>query len=457
MVVRNGTWEMTAVLTRRQLLEAAGIGSTAALLAACSSGGSPSTSSATGPASGDLQVWDWLESPDDWGVAQQKKFYKTYLPGHLKKVKLSSTLYGYTDMLPKITTAWRGGTTPDAARLAIAWSPQFVNQGVTAEIKLSDLGLTEDDFWPQALQTVRKSGASTGDPLYGIPSNNEAMMLVYNKGLFQKAGLDPSKGPATWKDLAAYAKEIHSKTGKYGFGMPAAQNNGNTPYRFVPVMWAYGSSILDELDEAPTWKKVGINSAGTIDALTLYNQMFNIDKSTQPSAISDQESDVATLFAQGKVAMMIDHPSAVTQVRSLAPKIKIGADLIPKGPARRAVVFGGSNLHINAKTKNMSAAVAYLRSYLAPEWNTNLAGLGSNPGNRQGLKSEAQKKKLPKMPFNDVTVKMMPYGVNVPLLAQGAQIWNTIIPDMIQAVLTKQNSPKQAVAEAETSIKKLLG
>lgn len=444
------------MVTRRRLLEAAGIGSAAALLAACGSSGASSTGSATGPAAGDLEVWDWLESPDDWGVAQQKKFYKTYLPNRYKKIHLSSTLYGYTDMLPKLTTAWRGGTTPDAARLAIAWSPQFVNQGVTAEIKLSDLGLAETDFWPQALQSVRKAGAGPGDPLYGIPSNNEAMMLVYNKDLFAQAGLDTDKGPATWQDVATYSKAIHDKTGKYGFGMPVAQNNGNTPYRFCPIMWAYGSSILDELDKNPTWKKVGINSAGTVDALNLYNKMYNIDKSVQPSALSDQESDVDTLFAQGKVAMMIDHPSAVTQVRSLAPQLKIGADLLPKGPARRAVVFGGSNLHVNAKTKNMSAAVAYLRAYLAPDWDTNLAGLGSNPGNRQGLKSQAQKQKLPKMPFNDVTVKMMPYGVNVPLLAQGAQIWNTIIPDMIQAVLTKQRSPQQAAAEAESNIKGLL-
>lgn len=445
------------MLSRRQLLGAAGIGSTAALLAACgSSGGSASTSSATGPVAGPLEIWDWLQSPDDWGVAQQKKFYNTYLPGHLKKVKLSSTLYGYTDMLPKLTTAWRGGSTPDAARLAIAWSPQFVNQGVTAEIKLSDVGLTEDDFWPQALQTVRKAGDGPGDPLYGLPSNNEAMMLIYNKQLFSQAGLDTDHGPATWEDVVTYSKAIHDKTGKYGFGMPVAQNNGNTPFRFCPVMWGYGSSIFDELEKAPTWKKVGINSAGTIQALNLYNQMYNIDKSVQPSALTDQESDVDTLFAQGKIGMMIDHPSAVTQVRGLAPQITMGADLIPKGPARRAVVFGGSNLHISAKTKNMAAALAYLKAYLAPDWDANLAGLGSNPGNRQGLKSAAEKAKQPKLPFDDVTISMMPYGVNVPLLAQGAQVWNSIIPNMIQGVLTKQQSAQQAAAAAESSIKSLL-
>lgn len=440
------------MLTRNQFLKLAGAGVAASYLAACgsSSGGSPS-----GGVSGDLTVWDWLQSPDDWGVAQQKKFYNKYLPSHFKDLHLSSTFYGYTDMLPKITVAWRGGSTPDAARLTLAWSPQFVNQGVTAEIKPDDIGIPIDHFWPQALQTVRKTGAGDGDPLYGIPSNNEAMLLIYNKDLFKAAGLDPGHGPATWEELADFAKAIHDETGKYGFGMPCAQNSGNTPYRFAPVMWAYGSSILDELDKHPTWKKVGINSSGTIDALNLYNRMYNIDHSVESSALSDQESDVATLFAQGKIGMMIDHPSAASQVKELAPKIDLGGDLLPKGPARRAVVFGGSNLHIHAKTGNMDAALAYVRAYLSPVWDDHLAGLNSNPANRAALNSPTDKKRVSHLPFNDVTLQMMPYGINVPLIAAGAQIWNSIIPNMIQAVLTKQQTAQRAAAEAEASIKSI--
>lgn len=441
-------------LTRKQFLKLAGAGAAGTVLAACNSSGGGSGS---GTVSGDLTLWDWLQSPDNWGVAQQKKFYNTYLPSKFKDLHLSSTFYGYTDMLPKITVAWRAGRIPDAARLTLAWSPQFVNQDVAAEIKPDDIGIPVGHFWPQALQTVRKTGAGDGDPLYGLPCNNEAMLLIYNKDLFHAAGLDPNHGPSTWDKLVEFARTIHDETGKYGFGMPCAQNNGNTPYRFAPVMWAHGSSILDELDQHPTWKKVGINSAGTIDALKMYNQMYNVDHSVESSALTDQESDVATLFAQGKVGMMIDHPSAAAQVKQLAPKINLGGDLLPEGPARRAVVFGGSNLHIYAKTANMDAALAYVRSYLAPVWDDHLAGLGSNPANRAALNSPTDKKRAANMPFNDVTIKMMPYGVNVPLIAAGAQIWNSVIPSMIQAVLTKQRTPQQAAAEAAASIKSIAG
>jgi len=370
----------------------------------------------------------------------------------------SDTIYGYTDLLPKLDVAFRGGGGPDLTRAAIAWSPQFVNEDAFEPItpaQLSQMGLSIENFWPQALQTVRKTGQPNG-PLYGVPTNNEAMLLIYNKDLFRQAGLDPNKGPATWEDMAAYSKTIHSKTGKYGYGLVAAINSGNTPFRFCPAMWAYGGSIFDELKAKPTWRTVGINSPGTIAALELYNRMYNVDKSVPPSALSDQESDMYTLFLDGKVAMIIDHPSAAAQVHQLAPHINLGGALVPKGPVRRAVVFGGSNLHIKKGTKNLAAALAFMKAYESPNWNTRLAGLGSNPGNRQGFHTQAEKQRDSMLLFNSITLEMMTYGVNVPLVAQGAQIWSQTIPSMIQRVLTKQQTPRQAAAQAGTEVQGIM-
>ena len=442
--------------TRQRFLRDAGLG----IMGVAAAGTLPSAlrfaqTAQAASISGNLTAWDWSDSPDTYGVAQQTAFYSKYFPSLYSGLHFSSTIFGYTDLLPKLTIAWRGGGGPDVVRTAIAWSPQFVDEGLVAEISPSALGIPIGNFWPQALQTVRKSGSSSG-PIYGVPSNNEAMLLIYNKDIFQAAGLNPNKGPATWEDLATYSNTIHKKTGKYGYGMVGVLNNGNTPFRFCPAMWAHGGSIFDELSPHPTFQKIGINSPGTAAALELYDRMYNKDKSVQPSALTDQESDVSTLFLSGKVAMIIDHPSAAEQVHKLAPHIRLGGDLIPAGPVRRAVVFGGSNLQIRAGSKNMDAAMAFLKAYLAPDWDTRLAGLGSNPGNRAGYQSTAQKQRNGMLLFNDVTLKMMQYGVNVPLVAQGAQIWNAVIPSMIQRVLTQQMSAKDSAAQAASDIQTIM-
>ena len=436
------------VLTRRQALQAAG--------ALGLAGGFGARAQAAAEISGPFTVWDWSDAPSQFGVQSQTEFYTKYFPGKYPKLKYSSTIFGYTDLLPKLTVAWRAGNTPDLARTAIQWSAQFVGNNQCAEIDEKELGIPFSEFLPGALLSVRKNGAGEG-PVYGIPTNNEVMFLLYNKALFTKAGLDPNKPPQTWDELATFSKTIHDKTGAYGYGLCAQQNHGNTPYRFMPMAWSYGGSIFDELKPHPTWKEVGIGGEGVVEALALYNRMYNVDKSVQPSALSDNQTNVQTLFLDGKVGMCIDHPSFPQQVKQLKPDLDMGGAMLPKGSVRRAVVLGGSNFHIRATSQNKPAAYALMREFLAPYWNARMGtGAGSEASTATARASKFAQDFNKDLPFNDLVFEMLPYGVNVPLVTQGGQIWNNTIPGMIQQVLAGGVSPKDAAAAAAAKVKQMM-
>jgi len=445
---------MTMRLTRRQALQAAGAGS--AVWAASSALASPGFAANSEAISGRLEAWDWSDAPSIPGEQAQADFYTKYFPSQYKNLRFSSTIMGYTDLLPKLTVAWRASNLPDVVRIPIAWSPQFVGANQCAEISEEELGIPFSEFWPAALLSARKNGAAAG-PLYGVPTNNESMFLIYNKSIFSKAGLDPNKPPATWADLASYSKTIHDKTGAYGFGLCAQQNIGNTPFRFMPVAWAHGGEIFDELSPQPTWRKVGIGGEGVVEALSLYHQMFNIDKSVQPSALSDNERDVQVLFLDGKIAMCIDQPTFGQQLRQLKPDLDVGGALLPAGPVRRAVVLGGSNFHIRSTTDNKPAALAMMKAYLSPFWNARLGfGAGSEASTSAARHSKEDALLSKDYPFNNLVFQMLPYGVNVPLVTQGAQIWNLIIPNMIQQVLAGSATPKEAASAAASQVTRLI-
>jgi ABC-type glycerol-3-phosphate transport system substrate-binding protein len=225
----------------------------------------------------------------------------------------------------------------------------------------------------------------------------------------------------------------------------------------MPLVWAYGGQIFDELSDHPTWRKIGLGDDGVVQALTLYNQMYSVDKSVQPSALSDNESNVQTLFLDGKMAMCIDHPSFPLQVKQVKPDLEMGGAMIPIGPVRRAVVLGGSNFHIRKTTKNKEAAVALIRSYLEPYWNVRLGfGAGSEASTAAARASAYAKAAESDLPFNDVVFQMLPFGVNIPLVPQGAQIWNSIIPTMIQQVLTGAASPKEAAKNGAEQVRRIM-
>ena len=159
----------------------------------------------------------------------------------------------------------------------------------------------------------------------------------------------------------AYSKQIHDKLGIAGYGLVAKQNAGNTPFRFMPQIWAYGGGALDEATDNPTYKTVELNTPEAKAALQASYDMYVRDKSVPVSALTNTQNENQAPFIAGQLAMMIAHPSEYAKMVDLAGKAT-GADkavadevvanmrygLIPKGPTgRRAVVFGGSNIHID--------------------------------------------------------------------------------------------------------------
>ncbi len=147
---------------------------------------------------------------------------------------------------------------------------------------------------------------------YGVPTNNETMALIWNAGLFKDAGLDPEKPPATWDDVVAYSKQIKEKTGKNGYGMVARVNAGNTPFRFMPQLWAYGGGALDEAEAQPDLQDGDRQqSPAAKKALQASYDMYVRDKSVPTSALTNTQNENQDPFIAGQLGMMIAHPARV--------------------------------------------------------------------------------------------------------------------------------------------------
>jgi multiple sugar transport system substrate-binding protein len=205
--------------------------------------------------------------------------------------------------------------------------------------------------------------------------------------------------------------------------------------------------------------------------------MYVRDKSVPVSALTNQQADNQPLFLSGQLGMMISHPSDYLVMQDLLKKTT-GTDtakaqtvidnmrygLIPTGPdGKRAVVFGGSNIHIlkpeyvEGGKVDMPAAKALICFWTSPEWSLKLAWVGSNPGNLNGFLTKWMKTRLDTTKFLDVTTSMLPYGIPFPALPQSPEIMNIIVPDMLQNALTGAMSVDDAAADAAKKVKDLMG
>lgn len=384
-------------------------------------------------------------------------------------IELDAQNIGYNDLLNKIRTAALGNAAPMVARLPILWGSEFASKGQLSELKPEDVGYSTDEYWPGAMKSVTLDGKT-----WGIPTNNETMAFIWNAGIFEAAGLDGETAPETWDDVVAYSKQIKDNTGKNGYGLVARVNAGNTPFRFMPMMWGEGGGALDEAEAEPTLQEIQINTPGARKAVQNYYDMYVRDKSVPVSALTNTQTENQDPFLANELAMVIAHPSEYGYMLDRAEGAT-GSDKeaamevvknmrygkIPRGAERRAVVFGGGNVHLmnpdNVEGElDKPAAMALICFMTGPEWSTKLVWTGSNPGNIRGFKTSAMKERLDTIKFLDVSTSMLPSGIPFPVVAESTEIMNIIIPEMLQNVLTEKMTVEEATAEAEERIQNLL-
>jgi phosphatidylserine/phosphatidylglycerophosphate/cardiolipin synthase-like enzyme len=122
--------------------------------------------------------------------------------------------------------------------------------------------------------------------------------------------------------------------------------------------------------------------------------MYVRDESTPRSALTNTQTENQDPFIAGRLGMMISHPSeyavmldkakrATGEDRKIADAVvaNMRYGLIPKGPVRRAVVFGGWNFHIFNPNivgggLDLDAAMALAAFMTGPEWSVKLAWTG---------------------------------------------------------------------------------
>jgi multiple sugar transport system substrate-binding protein len=198
------------------------------------------------------------------------------------------------------------------------------------------------------------------------------------------------------------------------------------------------------------------------------------DKSVPVSALTNTNDENMDPFASSQLGMMISHPSGYaamidTANRATGDDKKVAEavvenmryGLIPKGPARRAVVFGGSNVHMfNPDIVDVDMDVDAVRAFVAfstgPEWSTKLNWSGSNPGNLRGFRTKWTKERLAQIRFLDVTTSMLPSGIPFPVIPESPEIMNIIVPAMLQNALAEKMTVADAADQAARQIEDLM-
>jgi multiple sugar transport system substrate-binding protein len=149
----------------------------------------------------DLAFWNGFTGGD--GPFMQKLVEQFNSENENIQVKMNTI--EWADFYTRTPSAVQSGEGPD---LAIMHSDQLgTNAARNVIVPLDDvaeaLGLQESDFAP----VVWNAGVYNNQR-FGIPLDMHPLIFYYNKGLMEKAGLDPNSPPQTREDFEAALEEL---------------------------------------------------------------------------------------------------------------------------------------------------------------------------------------------------------------------------------------------------------
>ncbi|MCI8476936.1 MAG: sugar ABC transporter substrate-binding protein [Oscillospiraceae bacterium] len=237
-----------------------------------------------------------------WDVAQRESMeaicaaYTEQNPDVVIEVQVT----GWTEYWTKLEAAAESNTMPDIFWMHTNQILYYSDFGILADV--TDLyDDVEPNYYQNHFSEISIGNASGSDGrLYGVPKDKDNIILVYNKEMFDAAGLSYPDDEWTWDDLIAASEKIYDTTGKYGF---MAYNEDHLGYwNFV---YQAGGYILNE-DKT----KAGFTQPATARAIEFYVGMQQNDWCPDQTYFAETQpgiaffSEVGSMYLEGNWELM---------------------------------------------------------------------------------------------------------------------------------------------------------
>lgn len=253
-------------------------------------------------------------------------------------IKVDVETIGYDDYFTQMQTRVAGGTAPDCYELNIENFAAYANKGLLAEISGVDVSGLNDT----ALNAFCVNGKQ-----YGLPESFSNVVLIYNKDLFDQAGVSYPTNDWTQDDVQAAAEAIRALGDDiYGIWQPITYNE------FFKVVAQYGGALLNADKTQFT-----INSPENLKAAqTLVDRV--LVSNVQPNAAQQGGMGDWDMFMSGRLGMI---PTGIWAFATFTEGCDFAWDIaVEPGSTQKATHFFSNCVVMNPDTKYPEAVATWL-------------------------------------------------------------------------------------------------
>lgn len=356
----------------------------------------------------------------------------------------------YNDARIKALAALKSG---QPAQLSVMFSIdiyELIEQD--AIVAFDDIVETEEEkTWLKSFYPSLMENGMTKGKTWGIPFQRSTIVMYYNKDAFRDAGLDPSKPPASWDELASAGKQLVKKDAggnveRWGAMIPST----GYPYWMFGALTMQNDQVLMNRDGNQTY----FDSPAVVEALTYWHDLGN-KYGVMPTGTIEWGT-LRQNFLEGKTAIMWHSTGNLTAVKKNA-KFDFGVAMLP-AKKRRGTPTGGGNFYIFKKTtpEERKAAMTLIRWMTQPErtaeWSIKTGYIGTRP---DAYETSALRQYVKEFPPAAVARDQLEFATAELSTYQTGRV-RKLLDDAIQSALVGKKSPKDALGSAQKQADNLL-
>ncbi|GAA0674021.1 extracellular solute-binding protein [Kitasatospora atroaurantiaca] len=419
---------------RRRIAPVALAAAITVLLSACGSGGLPGS-----PAeSSNVTTITWWDTSDTVNEAPTFRALVADFERTNLEIKVDHVSVPFTEARARFQAA-AGKDAPDVLRAAVDWTAGLAKAGLLAPLDGTEAATDAEKLQPQLIEQARYDGK-----LYGMPQTTDILALVYNKGLFAKAGI--SKPPATWNELKADAAQIKEETGADGFAFH--------PQGYYAMPFLYGEDV-DLVDFAN--KKITVSSPAAVKGIDALKSLVTAPGVARLDTTDDGYTNVMQAFKNGKVASIIQGPwenANIFRGAAFADNGNLGIATVPGGSSGKAgAPLGGHNLVASARSDaaHRAAALKFIAFMTSSNAQTYTAVKNSTLPTRTDAFTSLVSVNLGILGYQ----KVLDSGRPRPALAEYSALYDPFGADLLK-ILSGQESTRAGLDHVGAEAKRLL-
>ena len=311
-------------------------------------GGNQSGAAADGNVNLTFQIWDVAQRD---GMQAMCDAYTAQHPN----VKIEVQVTSWNEYWTKLEAAATSGQMPDIFWMHTNELLKYADNGMLADC--SDIVDTSK------FSEVSLSNASGSDgTLYAVPKDKDTVGLVYNKEMFDAAGVSYPDESWTWDDLTDASQKISDATGKYGY-----MAYGDDQLGYWNFVYQNGGYILNE-DKT----QAGFTQPATAEAMKFYIGLQQYDWCPDQNYFA--ETAPGTAFFSEKGAMFFEGDWNILAELQNYPEMqgKWDVAVLPKAPNPvngdgRATISNGLSYATAANNKNLDTVKDVLKFFGSEE------------------------------------------------------------------------------------------